>query len=148
MKSRLPRPSLWRLRLTAACEARLPGITRNPRPNRSFLLCNGYLVVPEPELDPEPLPMPPLLLPPVLGAGVGVGLVVELPELLLPVELLPLAPAPAPLRSSCRHFSRWAPVMLAHLAGVSLDAPADAPPLTLEPDVPLAPVLPDGEPED
>jgi hypothetical protein len=117
----------------------LPGITRNPRLNRSFLLCNYCFLV--------SLPMPPLL-PPVLGAGVGVGLVVELPELLLPVELLPLAPAPAPLRSSCRHFSRWAPVMLAHLAGVSLDAPADAPPLTLEPDVPLAPVLPDGEPED
>jgi hypothetical protein len=111
--------------------------------DRSFLLCNGYLGVPEPLL--EPLPMPPLL-PPVLGAGVGVGLVVELPELLPPVEPLPLAPA-APLRASCRHFSRSAPVRLTHLLGVSLDAPA-APPLAPEPDEPLAPVLPDGEPED
>jgi hypothetical protein len=113
--------------------------------DRSFLLCNDYLGVPEPELDPEPLPMPPLLLPPVLGAGVGVGLVVELPELLPPVEPLPLAPA-APLRASCRHFSRSAPVRLTHLLGVSLDAPAE--PLAPEPDEPLAPVLPDGEPED
>ena len=63
-------------------------------------------------------------------------------------ELLPLAPAPAPLRASCRHFSRSAPVRLTHLLGVSLDAPADVPPLTPAPDVPPAPVLPDGEPED
>jgi hypothetical protein len=86
------------------------------------------------------------------GAGVGLGLVLLLPLELLPmpplVEPLPLAPAPAPLRLSCRHFSRSAPVRLTHLAGVSLDAPADVPPLTPAPDVPLAPVLPDGEPED
>jgi hypothetical protein len=98
-------------------------------------------------------------LPGVVGAGAGVGLVLlpELPpdmppEVLPPVELLPLAPAPAPARLSCRHLSRSVPVKLMHLAGTSVDAPVDAlpdvPAPTLEPDVPLAPVLPDVEPED
>jgi hypothetical protein len=125
----------------------LPGITWNPRLNRSFLLFNYCFLV---------------SLPGVVGDGAGVGLVPpELPpdmppEVLPPVELLPLAPAPAPARLSRKHLSRSAPVRLTHLAGTSVDAPVlaepdvlpDAPAPTLEPDVPLAPVLPDGEPDD
>jgi hypothetical protein len=49
---------------------------------------------------------------------------------------LPVAPEPAPLRSSRRHFSRSVPVMAAHLAGTSVEAPVAELPL-----VPLAPVL-------
>ena len=88
----------------------MPGITRNPRPNRSCFLRNDYLtasylgaVVVLPLVLP-PMPLLPLALPLVPGRGAGcagvVGLVVELPE---PVELE--EPAPALARSSRRHFS-------------------------------------------
>ena len=129
-------------------------------------LCDYFVPVPVPLLEPEPVLDPPLVPMPVLGE---VGLVV-----VEPVMPLPLAPVPAePERLSCRHFSRSAPVNPTHLLGTSVDAPlaadpvegldieplvpveplvppADAPP-TLEPDVPLAPVEPvepDEEPED
>jgi len=125
--------------------------------------------VPVPLLEPEPTLDPPLVPMPVLGEVVlvlgEVGLVVVEPDM-----PLPLAPA-EPERLSCRHFSRSAPVKPTHLLGTSVDAPlaaepveplvpreplvpveplvppADAPP-TLEPDVPLAPVDPDDEPDD
>jgi len=133
----------------------LPGITRNPRPNRSFLRSNfDYFVpvpVPLPELDPPLVPMPVLgEVEPVLGE---VGLVMVEPDI-----PLPLAPAPAePERLSCRHFSRSAPVNPTHLLGTSVDAPLAAEPaeplvprepLVPEPDVPLAPVEPEDEPDD
>jgi hypothetical protein len=56
---------------------------------------------------------------------------------------LPVVPEPAPLRSSCRHFSRSVPVRLTHLAGTSVEeAPVAELPLAPElPVVPLAPVL-------
>jgi hypothetical protein len=133
----------------------LPGITRNPRPNRSFLLLN-YCLVPEPLVDPL-----------VPGGVMGAGVVV-LPEVLPPTlpptvplpEVVPLdvpptvppvvAPAPAPLRTSSRHFSRSVPVKWRHLfsasiftvpealvpapllvpLGVETVPPADAPPPT------------------
>jgi len=97
----------------------------------------------------------------VVGAGAGVGLLVLPPDMppdvLLPVLLpvlppmLPpvLAPAPAPL--SRRQVSRCAPIRSLHLALVSTLVPAEPPaaaPPTLEPDVvPLAPVLPEVDPD-
>ncbi|HEY8249782.1 MAG TPA: hypothetical protein VIG70_04185 [Burkholderiales bacterium] len=104
----------------------------------------------------------------VVGAGAGVGLLVlpldMPPGVLLPVlpPMLPLvlppllAPAPAPLRASRRQVSRCAPIRSLHLSLASTlvpsepDAlpPAAAPPLTPEPDVvPLAPVLPEVDPD-
>jgi len=93
----------------------------------------------------------------VVGAGAGVGLLVLPPDMppdvLLPVlpPMLPpvLAPAPAPL--SRRQVSRCAPIRSLHLALVSTLVPAEPPaaaPPTLEPDVvPLAPVLPEVDPD-
>jgi hypothetical protein len=140
----------------------LPGITRNPRPNRSFLLLN-YCLGADPLLEP--------LLPGVIGAGLVVlGLVVlglvVLGLVVLGVVALPptVPPAPAPARASRRHFSRCSPRRSLHLASMLASAepvalppalvpvegdtvpPAAAPPLTPEPDE--APVLPDVEPED
>jgi hypothetical protein len=92
-----------------------------------------------------PLELPEL--PGVIGAGAGVAGIVLLPDdppVLLPDVLpLPVAPAPAPVRWSSRHFSRSAPVMATHLPLGSLDAPVLAEPLVSdEPEVvPLAPVL-------
>ena len=87
----------------------MPGITRNPRPNRSCFLRNDYLntylgaVVVLPLVLP-PMPLLPLALPLVPGRGAGcagvVGLVVE-----LPIEPLDEEPEPALARSSRRHFS-------------------------------------------
>jgi hypothetical protein len=141
----------------------LPGITRNPRPNRSFLLLNYYLGVPDPLVEP--------LLPGVMVGGVVVVLPEVLGEIVPGIVVLPpteppvVAPAPAPARRSRRHFSRSSPTMGRHLFSASTltvpDAlvsapplalvppeptvpPADAPPLTLEPGD--APVLPDVEP--
>jgi hypothetical protein len=120
-------------------------------------------------LAPEPLLLP---LPGVIGAGAGLvvlGLVVlGLVVLGLVMLPLPVAPAPAPARRSRRHFSRSSPRRALHLFSASIFAvpealvpalplalvplepeavpPADAPPLTLEPDG--AAVLPEVEPED
>jgi hypothetical protein len=98
-----------------------------------------YLVVPLPLAPPLPDMPPPL--PDVDGLDGDVdGLDGEVDGLgdgevdgLLP---LPVAPEPAPLRCSCRHFSRSMPVRAAHLAGTSVEAPVAELPL-----VPLAPVL-------
>jgi hypothetical protein len=125
----------------------LPGITRNPRLNRSLLLRN-YCLVPEPLVEP--------LLPGVIGAGLVVlglvvlGLVVlglvVLGLVVLGVVALPPAvpPAPAPARASRRHFSRSSPRRARHLASASLltvpDALVPAPPLTLLPLEPAAPL--------
>jgi len=93
----------------------------------------------------------------VVGAGAGVGLLVLPPDMppdvllpVLPLVLPPvLAPAPAPL--SRRQVSRCAPIRSLHLALVSTLVPAEPPaaaPPTLEPDVvPLAPVLPEVDPD-
>lgn len=125
-----------------ACEERLPGITRNPRPNRNCFRSNClYLVVPLPVVPPLP-DMPPL--PGVDGLDGEVdGLVDGEVDGLLPERPpLPVAPEPAPLRSSRRHFSRSVPVRLTHLAGTSVEAPVAELPLAPElPVVPLAPVL-------
>jgi hypothetical protein len=74
------------------------------------------------------------------------------------VEPLPVVAPVAPLRASIRHLSRSAPTRVLHFASASalapalapvvLEPPVDALPPTLEPDEPLAPVLPDDEPED
>ena len=79
-------------------EKRLPGITRNPRPNRScFFSKSTYclLVLLDPvcgvELLPEPRPEPLLAAPGVVGV-VLVELSLELP--MLPED----EPEPAPLR--------------------------------------------------
>ena len=113
----------------------MPGITRNPRPNRNYLRTNClYLVVPLPL--PPPLPDMPPPLPDVDGLdgevdGLGEG---EVDGLGAPP--LPVAPEPAPLRSSRRHFSRSVPVRAAHFAGTSVEAPlAGLAPLVPEPDV-------------
>jgi hypothetical protein len=98
--------------ISAACEARLPGITRNPRPNRnSFLINCLYLVAPD-DAPPEGL---------VVLDGL-VGVVELLPEMLP----LPVAPDPAPLRCSRRHLSRSVPVRPTHLAGTSVVEPVVA----------------------
>jgi hypothetical protein len=129
------------------------------------LLLRNYCLVPEPLVEP--------LLPGVIGAGLVVlGLVVlglvVLGLVVLGVVALPptVPPAPAPARRSRRHFSRSSPRRSLHLPVTSMLAsaepvalvpvegevegdtvpPADAPPLTLEPDE--APVLPEVEPED
>jgi uncharacterized membrane protein len=126
--------------ISAACEERLPGITRNPRPNRNCFRTNClYLVVPLPLVPPLDMPLPD-----VEGLDGEVdGLVDGEVDGLLPVRPpLPVAPEPAPLRSSCRHFSRSVPVRLTHLAGTSVEAPVAELPLAPElPVVPLAPVL-------
>jgi hypothetical protein len=125
----------------------LPGITRNPRPNRSFLLLNYCL-------GAVPLP------PGVAGAGLGLvvlGLVVlglVVLGLVLGLVALPPTVPPAPARASRRHFSRCSPRRSLHLASMLASAePVALPPalvpvegLTLEPDE--APVLPEVEPED
>ena len=83
----------------------------------------AYLLVPL--LLPDPLPIVPLL-----------------PDGLDGLVLPPVvAPEPEPPFSSRMHFSRSAPLMVAHLAGTSVDDPVEEPvvppdvPLPLEPDV-------------
>jgi hypothetical protein len=72
-----------------------------------------------PLLPPDMPPLPLLDAPPLPdGLDGEVGLV-----------LLPLPVAPEPARSSRMHFSRSSPVIVAHLAGTSVD------------ELPLAPVL-------
>ncbi|HET7298520.1 MAG TPA: hypothetical protein VFI89_07380, partial [Burkholderiales bacterium] len=94
------------------------------------------MVVPLPVVPPLP-DMPPL--PGVDGLDGEVdGLVDGEVDGLLPVRPpLPVAPEPAPLRSSCRHFSRSVPVRVAHLAGTSVEAPVAE--LPLAPELPVAP---------
>jgi hypothetical protein len=122
----------------------------------------------EPLAPLAPPPTLPLVLPaPVLGTVELVpGAVVAEPPVVAPAP----APAPAPARRSRKHCSRFSPTRSRHLLLTSMLAsvepetlplallpapvpvegdtvpPADAPPLTPDPDE--APVLPDAEPED
>jgi hypothetical protein len=83
----------------------------------------AYLLVPL--LLPDPLPIVPLL-----------------PDGLDGLVLPPVvAPEPEPPFSSRMHFSRSAPLMVAHLAGTSVDDPVEELPV-VPPDVPL-PLEPD-----
>ena len=104
----------------------MPGITRNPRPNRGCFYCLLVLLDPVAgvEVLPEPTPEPLLAAPGVVGVL--------------------LAP-PALLRWSRRQSSRSAPVRPTHLLASLLDDPVDA-----LPEVPVSdePVPVEDEPID
>jgi hypothetical protein len=133
------------------------------------LLLRNYCLVPEPLVEPL---LPGVIGAGLVVLGLVVLGLVVLGLVVLGVVALPptVPPAPAPARRSRRHFSRSSPRRSLHLPVTSMLAsaepvalplalvpvegevegdtvpPADAPPLTLEPDE--APVLPEVEPED